>query len=351
MVSSSRRGRRREPQPRLDSILAIALDGTVAKANLQARRVIGEDESIEKEQLGAVLSRLMVNHKTAQNRLVLSVPDEGESHELTLVLSEQESLPAIERPLREPVQDLAPASVEAREVDPRGAVNVADFIAHELRNNIAIMLGLAQLLETTFDSMRAGDRTSALKGIESEGEHALVVLDGLLKLVESRRHPDVGNTRVPLHSVLRKGISDHKRRHPTRAFVVAGDAPVFATGNSTWIQLAVANLISNAEKVTPGDQAIEVTLRQEAESALIMVLDHGQALAPALYTGLWDIYSKGVPAGIEVSGSGIGLSLCKELVGAMGGRVWAGPRSHGGSGFAISLRGLPEPAVSVMLPP
>jgi K+-sensing histidine kinase KdpD len=126
---------------------------------------------------------------------------------------------------------------------------------------------------------------------------------------------------------------------------------VFATGNSTWIQLAVANLISNAEKVTPGDQTIQVNLRQEAESALIMVLDQGQALAPAQYAGLWDIYSKGVPPGIEISGSGIGLSLCKELVGAMGGRVWAGPRSHGGSGFAISLRSLPEPSAAVMIPP
>ena len=347
MVSSSRRRRRREPQPRLDSILAIALDGTIAKANLQARRVIGEEESIEKEQLGSVLAHLMVNRKAAQNRLALSVPDDGsESHELTLVLSEQESAPGAERPPREMARD-----GDERAGEPKGTVNVADFIAHELRNNIAIMLGLSQLLETTFDSMKAGDRTSALKGIESEGEHALVVLDGLLKLVESRRHPDAGSAHVPLHSIVRKVISDHKRRHPNRSFQVAGDAPVFATGNSTWIQLAIANLISNAEKVTPGDQTIQVNLRQEAESALVMVLDQGQALAPSLYNGLWDIYSKGVPPGVEVSGSGIGLSLCKELVGAMGGRVWAGPRSHGGSGFAISLRSLPEPSPSVMVPP
>ena len=349
MVSSSKARRRLQAHPRIDSILAIAPDGTITKANLQARRSIGDSELIEKEQLGSVLARLMIGGNPAQNRLVLSVRNEtGEPHELMVVLGEQEAASEAVQPASEAPR-VRDRSGEAGE--GKGGANVADFIAHELRNNIAIMLGLSQLLETTFDAMRPADRTSALKGIQAEGEHALVVLDGLLKLVESRRQGSAGSAYVPLHSVLRRVIADHKRRHPGRRFVVGGEMPVFATGNSTWIQLAIANLISNAEKVTPGDQAIEVSLRQEGETALVMVLDHGQALAASLYQGLWDIYTKGVPPGIEVSGSGIGLSLCKELVAAMGGRVWAGPRSHGGSGFAISLRSLPEPPVSVMLPP
>jgi signal transduction histidine kinase len=224
--------------------------------------------------------------------------------------------------------------------------SVADFIAHEVRNNIAIMMGFAELLGAGFDAMAADDRASVVQAIESEGEHALAVLDSLLKLVESRRHPEAAGTSVPLHSVVRRVIAEHKRRHPSRHLQVTGDGLVFANGNSSWIQIAVANLVSNAEKVTPEDQIIEVNVRQEAERALVTVLDKGNALAPPLYQDLWEIYSKGAPRGIEISGSGIGLSLCKELVAAMGGKVWAGPRSQGGSGFAISLNGRPQPSVS-----
>jgi signal transduction histidine kinase len=347
LFSSSGGRRRREPHPRLDSIIAISRDGAVAKANLQARRALGEREAVEGEQLGAVLARLMVNPRLIQDGIVLSFPaGEGKVHELTLVLSDQEPLLSAAPP--------GPEKVRVNQDNPAThgvAVNVANFIAHELKNNIAIMLGLSQLLESTFDAMKSGDRMSALKGIESEGEHALVILDGLLKLVESRRQPEAGNAQVPLHSVLRKVVTAHKRRHPSRKFEVGGDSPVFATGNSTWIQLAIANLVSNAEKVTPGDEPIQVNLRQEGDNALVTIMDRGHALTPALYQGLWEIYSKGVPEGIEVSGSGIGLSLCKELVGAMGGKVWAGPRSRGGSGFSISLRSLPEPSPSVMKPP
>jgi K+-sensing histidine kinase KdpD len=70
----------------------------------------------------------------------------------------------------------------------------------------------------------------------------------------------------------------------------------------------------------------------------VLVLDMGQALAPPMYQELWDIYAKGPPGGLQISGTGIGLSLCKELVTSMGGRVWAGPRRDMGSAFAISLR-------------
>jgi K+-sensing histidine kinase KdpD len=92
--------------------------------------------------------------------------------------------------------------------------------------------------------------------------------------------------------------------------------------------------------VTPREQAIQVDLRQEGDRVIVLVLDKGKPLDPSLYNHLWDIYAKGPPPGVEISGSGIGLSICKELVDSMGGRVWAGPRSRGGSAFAVSLRSM-----------
>jgi signal transduction histidine kinase len=141
-------------------------------------------------------------------------------------------------------------------------------------------------------------------------------------------------------------ITDHRRRKPDRVLTITGDAPVFVTGNSTWIHLAIANLIANAEKVTPAKQPIEINVRHDTDRVLVLVLDQGQALTAQMYAELWDIYSNGAPAGLEISGSGIGLSLCKELVGAMGGRVWAGARAGGGSVFAISLQSSLEGTVS-----
>ena len=317
-------------------ILAVCPDGLITKANQQARRVFGREEPLEGENLGSALVRVMVGHGLPSQRLHLQLLDEGgELREVLLVLSDEER--------QRPQLRLVPSPDDARPQDGEPATedapSAADFIAHELRNNLAITLGLSQVLETNFERLDASDRLSAVHGIQLEAHYALQVLDGLLKLVESRHKTQPMQPRVPVHAVVRRVVSDHRRRYTERTIRVTGDEPVFATGNSTWMQIAIGNLLSNAEKVTPAEKAIQLDLHQDGGRVVVLVLDDGKALTPPAYEGLWDIYVKGPPPGIELSGSGIGLSLCKELVQAMGGRVWAGPRNTGGSAFAISLQG------------
>ena len=303
----------------------------MSKANLPARRAFHREGSLQDENLGVMLARVMLGEAAFPQQLVLRVPGaDGEQHEILLVISDQDEAMVPEE------VTLPGANVEpvAAPTAPDGGV--ADFIAHELRNHLAVTLGLTQLLEANLETTPPHQTRSVLRSILSETESSLLVLEGLLMAVQARRKA-VRITQVPLHSVLHRIVSDHKRRYPDRQFAVLGDSPVFAAGNSTWIQIALANLVSNAEKVTPRGEAIEISMHKEGEKVIVLVLDQGRPLAPSLYEQLWDVYSKGPPPGVEITGSGIGLSICKELVGSMGGSVWAGPRSHGGSAFAISL--------------
>jgi len=113
-----------------------------------------------------------------------------------------------------------------------------------------------------------------------------------------------------------------------------------------WLELAFANLLENAERATPAEMPIEVSLCHEGSRCTVLVLDQGQALSPDVYPYLWTIHTKGPPPGVTIAGSGIGLSLCKALVEAMGGVVWAGPRLGSGSAFAVSLPLLLDPVAS-----
>jgi signal transduction histidine kinase len=309
----------------------------VSKANLPARRAFHREGPLQGENLGVMLARVMLGKAAFPRQLILRVPgSDGGQHDVLLVISDQDEAMVPEEssslhPIDDPVQSPS-----------RANGGVADFIAHELRNHLAVTLGLAQLLEANLETTAPHQSRSVLRSILGETESSLLVLEGLLMAVQARRKA-VRITQVPLHSVLHRIIADHKRRYPDRQFVVVGDSPVFAAGNSTWIQIALANLMNNAEKVTPRGEPIEISLRKEGEKVIILVLDQGRPLAPSLYEQLWDVYSKGPPPGVEITGSGIGLSICKELVGSMGGSVWAGPRSRGGSAFAISLPTTLEP--------
>lgn len=316
------------------AILAIHPDGRIAKANLQARRLFGKDHRLEGERLGATLGRIMAEKGLTSQRLQLRILDEeGLERDVTLVLSEEERSSSAKAPSHP-----SESGLDAVPVELPAPSNAIDFIAHELRNNLAITLGLSQILESNHERLTRDERLSAIRGIQLEAHHALQVLEGVLRLAETRQRGEQAQVAVPVHAVLQRVVSDHARRCPDRKIVVTGDGQTWAIGQSMWMQIAIGNLLSNAEKVTPEGKPIHLDVRQAGEHIHVLVIDEGRALTAPAYQGLWEIYDKGPPNGVDLSGSGIGLSLCKKLVTAMGGRVWAGPRREGGSVFAISLR-------------
>lgn len=307
------------------------MSGRVTKMNGPARRVLGPpEEAAESPNLGSLVASFIAANKEHADLATISfVAGDGQEQEMVIVLSNE---PAGGTDNGSPAGQAWPAASEPGE-SPR----LAHYIAHELRNPLSTILGISKILENRFQYLSLDDRTMALHSVEGEAERALLILEGLLRLAGARTRPNQQVAEVPLHAVLRKVVDGHRRRNPERALTLTGDSPMFARCDSEWAELAVANLLSNAEKYTPRGSEIEIASHQSGSWSTIMVLDNGTALPPDRYQRLWDIYAHGPDPEISVSGSGIGLSLCKELVEGMGGHVWAGPKGTGGSAFAVSL--------------
>lgn len=329
MNAAERSPRKLQGQGPAQPILALDAAGVLTRANLAARRLLGIDRNDDMPELGTLLARFLGTRQGRPTATVTLSRDSTEEHEILVVLSEG------------PVAEMRVVPFEASPEPPAAAglqdTATADFIAHELRNPLSAILGISQILEDRAASFTPEERREALETIHSEADRALLILQGLLRLAEARSQRPIQLASVPLHSVGRKVIADHCRRNPHRSITLSGDSPLYAGANSMWVELALANLLSNAEKYTPRDRQIEVVFRQVGSWATILVLDNGPGLEPELYRTLWEIYSRGAEPGVQVSGSGIGLALCKELIESMGGHVWAGPGRTRGSVFALSL--------------
>src|SRR5207237_1342231 len=115
----------------------------------------------------------------------------------------------------------------------------------------------------------------------------------------------------------------------------------------SWTRRLV-NLLDNAGKYGPADQTITVGLDAGDGKALIRVEDQGPGIPAAERERIWDRFWRlERDRGSAVAGTGIGLSVVRELVALHGGRAWA-EEGRGGTGarfvLELPLVGQPQAA-------
>jgi len=86
-------------------------------------------------------------------------------------------------------------------------------------------------------------------------------------------------------------------------------------------------------------EPIEVLIERRDDEACLHVLDRGIGIAADDAGDVFTTFYRTDEARLAASGMGVGLAVCKRIVEAQGGRVWAGPRDGGGAevGFALPL--------------
>jgi len=99
----------------------------------------------------------------------------------------------------------------------------------------------------------------------------------------------------------------------------------------------VLNLLSNALNYTPEMGRITLRASQKNASLVVEVEDNGPGIAEEEQQHLFEPYHRMEVAGERLSGLGLGLTLCKTLVGLHGGQIWVKSHVGEGSSFSFSL--------------
>jgi two-component system sensor histidine kinase KdpD len=111
-----------------------------------------------------------------------------------------------------------------------------------------------------------------------------------------------------------------------------------------YMDQVLTNLLENAVRYTPPDSPIEICASQDDQQIMLSVADRGPGIPPAdlerifdkFYRVLGDRTASAKAAGIP-AGSGLGLAVCRGLVEAQGGHIWAEARPGGGAIFYVVL--------------
>ena len=212
-------------------------------------------------------------------------------------------------------------------------------LSHELRTPITSIYGGAQLLLARGDQLAEGTRNELLADVAGEADRLQRMVENLLILARVERGADVADVGpVLLQRILPNVLTREKAMWGTMTLTAEiPEGLPSVSGDEASIALVLRNLISNAGKYA-GDGAhvgVSVTVEPAGEIA-VRVRDDGPGIDPDEADRLFTLYFRSESTA-AAPGSGIGLFVCRELIGAMGGRVWATAEPGAGAEFGFSL--------------
>jgi signal transduction histidine kinase len=113
--------------------------------------------------------------------------------------------------------------------------------------------------------------------------------------------------------------------------------PVTVAADAELLQFAIYNLLVNAIKYSPEASSVRVTLRARPEKALLAVSDKGCGIEPDEKKHIFERFYRARKQEASVPGSGVGLTLVKEIVTQHGGTIEVVSEPGQGSTFTVSL--------------
>ena len=300
---------------------------------LTIRRADGREVSLEEFPLAQALS---TGETVRAEELVLSVPDGRSVTALmnsTSIYSEDGELESMVVTL----QDMTP--MEELE---RLRSEFLGMVSHELREPLMSIKGSADTLLESFNSLDTVEIVQFLRIIKSQTERMRELISELLDVARI----ETGTLSVNLQPVQVNSLVDDARNtflsgggRKNMAVDLEPDLPRVTADRRRIVQV-LGNLLSNAARYSHESSPIRVTGTLEDGCVALSVSDEGQGVAPERLTQLFRKFSRtnGDDGERSAGGAGLGLAICKGLVEAHGGRIWAESDGVGlGARFTFTL--------------
>ena len=217
---------------------------------------------------------------------------------------------------------------------------VADA-GHELRTPLTSMRTNLELLAAAArpgaPPLPESDRAEILDDLQAQISELSTLVGDLVELAREDA-PQVVHEPVELTDVVSRALERARRR--------AGDVEFTATllpwtliGDATALERAVLNLLDNAAKWSPPGGTVRVQMRPiDQWSVLLEVADAGPGIAEQDLPRVFDRFYR-APGARTMPGSGLGLSIVRQVAVRHGGAVWAGRAPEGGALLALRLPG------------
>jgi two-component system sensor histidine kinase/response regulator len=232
------------------------------------------------------------------------------------------------------------AKVHAEQASQAKSLFVSSM-SHELRTPLNAILGFAQLLE--MEQLTTAQR-QPLQQINRAGLHLLDLINQVLDLAKIEAGKlEIEHISFNLHDLLNDAIDMIKERAESKQLAINTrfdeHLPILVLGDPTRLRQVLINLLGNAIKFTEsGSVSLHVTCPTNSNTLLFEVIDTGIGMSESAQNRLFKAFSQADESITrQFGGTGLGLSLSKDLVELMDGHIGVDSELGKGSRFWFSM--------------
>ena len=266
-----------------------------------------------------------------------SIPDDhGRSGHVLVILEDVTRVRDAQDRVAEALEAQKSANADLEKLD-RTKTEFLSIVSHEFRTALTGIQGFSELIR---DGGLEPDELRAYGGyIFNDAERVNRLIGDMLDLdrMESGRMifrmADVDINEVLTDAIARAATSTNVEFKPE----LDPRLPI-VTGDRDRLVQVVSNLVNNAVKYSPEGGTVTLSSRAEGEYALITVSDTGLGIPPDEIAHVFERFRRvRTGAATAIAGTGLGLTIVKQIVEMHGGKIWVESAVGHGSAFHFTV--------------
>jgi PAS domain S-box-containing protein len=215
--------------------------------------------------------------------------------------------------------------------------DIIGFVAHELRNPLANLVLSNEIMDVAIDD----NNKEQLKDMLQRSKNNITRLNKMIaELYDATRlnsgHMELEIAPFNFKDMITEAIDTVKVLQPAYNIIVKGDANMEVWGDRYRLIQVITNYLSNGIKYSNGKTDVTLTVQHSEDAVTVSVKDEGLGIPPEQMPHIFGRFFRAEKSR-SIEGIGLGLYLCRQIIHAHKGQVWAESEEGKGSTFYFSI--------------